>query len=418
MLNNWQLQGDTNPCSIAVVIPALGEGAQLWATLNSIATNPLPLLHKTVVAVVINSRADSAPSLIKQNLIDLKYLQRHSSNPLSTHQNRPDSDKKLNFAALRLAWVDATSDNRQLPSKNGGVGLARKIGCELMLPQLDKQGVLVQLDADTRVDQQYLGAISSAFASTTCQAAVISYKHQDSASSKERNAIQHYELYMRCHALGLRLAGSPYAYHSIGSTIACSKKAYLKAGGMNCRSAGEDFYFLQQLAKTSGVQRISATVVHPAARISQRTPFGTGQVIHERCTSNSEQLFYAPQCYQLLHRWLKLISNNLDNSGAELLAQARTINSDLACFIEQQNFAAVWQRLSATHRTHQRRLHAFHEWFDALKTLRCIKHLSVCTYPMANASHHVPPLLRMAGLNCGSDVEHWLQVMQEYDGAI
>jgi hypothetical protein len=418
LLNKWQLQGDTNPCSIAVVIPALGEGDQLWVTLTSIATNPLPLLHKTVVAVVVNSRADSDPSLVEQNLIDLESLQRHASNNGDAKDNNHGGADGYHFGALRLAWVDATSSNLQLPSKNGGVGLARKIGCELMLAQLDEQGVLVQLDADTRVDEHYLSTIAAAFNSKSCHAAVIPYRHQYSANSQEHNAIQHYELYMRCHALGLSLAGSPYAYHSIGSTIACSKKGYLKAGGMNCRSAGEDFYFLQQLAKTSGVHHLTGTVVHPAARISQRTPFGTGQVIHERCHNNSEQLFYAPQCYLLLRLWLELVTKNLDSDGAVLLDQARVIDVDLARFIEQQNFTTVWRRLCTTHRNHQRRLHAFHEWFDALKTLRCIKHLSAGAYPMASASHHVPPLLSMAGLSCGSCVQHWLQVVQEHDSAI
>ncbi len=413
MLTSWRLQGDTTACNIAVVIPALGEGEQLWATLNSIAKNPRLLLSETVVVVVINSRVDSDPDLVRQNLIDLEYLQRHANK----YANKHGAADSCPFGALRLAWINATSQLLQLPSKNGGVGLARKLGCELVLAQLPEQGILVQLDADTLVDQNYLPALAIAFSSTTCNAAVIPYCHQRAANSKERSAINHYELYMRCHTLGLRLAGSPYAYHSIGSTIACSKHAYRKAGGMNCRSAGEDFYFLQQLAKTSGVKHLMGTVVRPAARISQRTPFGTGQVIHERCHTNAEQLFYAPQCYALLRCWLDLIKDNLSLEGSELLEQARAIDVNLASFVEQQNFAVIWQRLCATHSNHQRRLHAFHEWFDALKTLRCIKYLSTSAYPMASACHHVPPLLHMAELSCGTCVEDWLQILLENDGA-
>lgn len=413
MLSNWHLAGDINPCTMAVVIPALGEGDQLWATLSSLATNPQELLNDTVVVVVINSRLDSAPDLIQQNLIDLEYLQHHSVND---GNNGAVGNRR--FGTLRLAWVDATSPQRQLPSKNGGVGLARKIGCELVLPQLSKQGILVQLDADTLVDQNYLRAIATAFRGQTCTAAVIPYRHQGTNDKNELRAINLYELYMRCHALGLRLAGSPYAYHSIGSTIACSATAYRKAGGMNSRSAGEDFYFLQQLAKTSGITHIKGTVVRPAARVSQRTPFGTGQVIHDMCHNNGEQLFYAPQCYMILCRWLELLTENLSREGTELLDQAGNIDVDLSLFLEQENFTTIWPRLCATHSNKQRRLHAFHEWFDALKTLRCIKHLSAGAYPMSGANHHVPPLLRMAGLSCGTCVEDWLLTLQKHDSSI
>lgn len=413
MFSNWHLEGDTAPCAIAVVIPALGEGEQLWATLASVAENPQSRLRETVVVVVINSRADSAADLVQQNLIDLEYVRCHGGNHARDH----GAGGGCRFGALRLAWVDATTPQRQLPVKNGGVGLARKIGCELVLAQLAENGILVQLDADTLVDTNYLSAIAAAFAFHTCHAAVIPYRHQNTTDIRALSAINHYELYMRCHTLGLALAGSPYAYHSIGSTIACRKQSYLKAGGMNCRSAGEDFYFLQQLAKTSGVGHLRGTVVRPAARISQRTPFGTGQVIHQLCHGATEQLFYAPQCYLLLRRWLELVAKNLDEEGAVLLHQTRAIDMHLAQFVEQQHFVSIWQRLCATHRDHQRRLHAFHEWFDALKTLRCIKYLSTSAYPMASASDHVPPLLHMAEITGGTGVEHWLQILQKHDGA-
>jgi len=401
----WHLEGDRQPCELAIVIPALGEGEQLWATLNSIAANPHPLLRTSLVVVVINSREDSAPELIQQNAIDLEYLRRHAN-------------RHGGFGSLRLSWVDATSETVQLPRKNGGVGLARKIGCELVLTHLADQGVLVQLDADTLVDKNYLHAITTAFCVTDCQAAVIPYRHQTPESANQRSAINHYELYMRCHTLGLRWAQSPYAYHSIGSTIACRKQAYRKAGGMNCRSAGEDFYFLQQLAKTSGVSQLCGTVVRPAARISRRTPFGTGQVINELCNNSGQQLFYAPQCYAILRCWLSLIKDNLDRDGMTLLGRGRAIDVNLANYLEQQKFVTTWQRLCTTHNNHRRRLHAFHEWFDALKTFRCINHLSTTTFPMDTADKHVPPLLETLQLDQGETVEQWLQIMLAHDGVI
>jgi hypothetical protein len=52
--------------------------------------------------------------------------------------------------------------------------------------------------------------------------------------------------------------------------MACRASAYVAAGGMNRRLAGEDFYFLQQVHKTSGVAALYGTTVHPSPRSSQR----------------------------------------------------------------------------------------------------------------------------------------------------
>ncbi|OQY19589.1 MAG: hypothetical protein B6I36_03680 [Desulfobacteraceae bacterium 4572_35.1] len=392
------MEGDTQPCKIAVVIPALGEGKQLWATLASLAANPIALLRQTTVVVVINSRKDSDPALVKQNYNDLTRLR--------------DCHKRLDkFGQLRLAWIDATSPTLQLPIKKGGVGLARKIGCELIMTRLDQDGLLIQLDADTLVENNYLPAVSSTFANNNCAAAVIPFRHQRGIDSTQENAINQYELYLRAHLLGLSWAGSPYAYHSLGSTIVCNKQSYIKAGGMNCRRAGEDFYFLQQLAKTSGVGRVGGTVVYPAARTSQRTPFGTGQAILNMCNGDREQLFYAPQCYLILQQWLKLVTTNSELSSEEILEQSSIIDTALTQFLMQEKFPVIWQRLSRTHKNLNRRILAFHEWFDALKTTRCIHHLSSTSYPVATAEYHVPNLLIMTGIEAGNSVEQWLEVL-------
>jgi len=59
----------------------------------------------------------------------------------------------------------------------------------------------------------------------------------------------------------LQQAGSPYAYHTIGSAFACRAEAYIAAGGMNRRHAAEDFYFLQQLAKCMQDENIDVTAL-------------------------------------------------------------------------------------------------------------------------------------------------------------
>lgn len=393
----WCVEGDTEPCQQAVVIPALGEGEQLWATLTSLARNPIDSLRHCLVVVVINCRPDCNADLVEQNKQDLNELRQGRS-----------------FGELRIAWIDATSQGRELPLKLGGVGMARKIGCDLTLPYLGQRGQLIHLDADTLVDENYMSAIGQSFQDAVFGGAVIPYCHQICNDPAQHRAITLYELYLRTHVVGLQHAGSPYGYHTIGSTMVSTREAYIKAGGMNCRLAGEDFYFMQQLAKTSGVGHVRGTVVAPDSRISQRTPFGTGQVVLELSSdSTASQRFYAPQCYNVLQRWLTIVAREQDVEADELLARAGGISVALRDFLKQEKFVATWQRICATHRDMTRRQRAFHEWFDGLKTMRLIHYLSDQEFPVGEASDHVPALLSQLSLECGTTAEHWLATLRQ-----
>ncbi|MBW2186440.1 MAG: hypothetical protein JRG71_08590 [Deltaproteobacteria bacterium] len=393
----WCVEGDTDPCQQAVVIPSLGEGQQLWATLTSLASNPADSLQHCLVVVVINCRPDCNADLVEQNKQDLNELRQGRS-----------------FGALRLAWVDATTQGRELPLKLGGVGMARKIGSDLTLPCLCRGGHLIHLDADTLVDENYMSAIAQSFQGAAFGGAVIPYCHQMGNDPVQHQAITLYELYMRTHVVGLQHAGSPYGYHTIGSTMVSTREAYIKAGGMNCRLAGEDFYFMQQLAKTSGVGQVHGTVVAPDSRISQRTPFGTGQVILELSSDSAvSQRFYAPQCYRVLQQWLTLVKREQQADADDLLFQAGEICSELQDFLQQEKFAATWQRISASHKDVTRRQRAFHEWFDGLKTMRLIHYLSDQVYPVGEATEHVPPLLRQLSIDSGTTAEHWLATLRQ-----
>ena len=182
-----------------------------------------------------------------------------------------------------------------------GVGLARKIGLDLALPLLDYGGgdpLLVCLDADTLVQPDYLPAITRHFARSTAGGAAIPYRHRPAADPAGQGAIDRYELFLRAYVLGLELAGSPYAFHTVGSAMACRASAYVASGGMNRRLAGEDFYFLQQVHKTSGVAPLAGTVVHPSPRSSHRVPFGTGRAVGDMLAEGEQRLlFYQPVCF-------------------------------------------------------------------------------------------------------------------------
>ena len=245
----------------AVVIPSLAEGDRLFATLRSLAGNPREWISRFLVVVVCNHGQGAGSEDRLQNGIDLARLEDFAQ-----------------ASGLNLGRVDAISPGFEVPERRAGVGFARKLGMDLALPLLDWSAdpLLIGLDADTLVEENYLQAIDRHFLMSTRGAAVLPYRHQPGADPALQDAIDRYELFLRSYVFGLRLAGSPYAFNTVGSAMACRASAYVRCGGMNSRKAGEDFYFLQKLAKTDGVDRLSGTIVYPEPRVSSGSPSAPG----------------------------------------------------------------------------------------------------------------------------------------------
>lgn len=237
----WRLDLDAaGPLPGVIVIPCLAESASLPRTLASLVADSSLTAAGLAVVVVVNNRLDAAPGEREDNQLTLNYLR--------------SSRGRFPFP---LGIVDAASPGFELPLKDGGVGLARKLGHDLLLPSLDysRDPVIISLDADTLVKPGYAGAIMTHFRTTAGGGAVIPFEHLPAEGERENRAIERYELFLRCYVAGLAFAGSPYGFHTVGSAMACRASAYLKCGGMNRRRAGEDFYFLQSLAKTSEIGR-------------------------------------------------------------------------------------------------------------------------------------------------------------------
>ena len=376
----WRLEGEPGGgFAGGVVIPALGESQRLFTTLDCLAANRAEQVARFLVVVVVNHREDAPEAEKLDNRETLARL-------------------RLLDTPLRLSFVDAAGPGLELAAKTGGVGLARRIGLDLALPRLEKNGVMICLDADTLVEPGYLQAISRHFESCSAGGAVIRFRHQAGATPAEERAITLYELFLRHYVLGLQQAGSPYAFHSVGSAMACTAPAYLKMGGMNSRRAGEDFYFLQQLQRTAGIAQITGTTVHPSARSSHRVPFGTGKSISRIIAEGEQsQTFYRFECFRILREWLGLVHGGLALSARELLAAGALIDPQLARYLSQAGFEQVWERLRGNSNGPDGLRSAFHGWFDALKTVRLVHHLSL-SYPRCPACDSLPELLRDAGV--------------------
>ncbi len=368
----------------AVVIPSLAESANLVQTLQSLSSNPAELLARFMILVVVNNRHDATASEKTDNLLTLSLL----------------PEWKQQFGLDHLYWVDAASAGKELPEKQG-VGLSRKIGMDLALSCLDyssENPLLICLDADTLVQPDYLAAISRHFATATAGGASIGYRHRPSCDPRGQEVIDRYELFLRTYVLGLELAGSPYAFHTVGSAMSCRAMSYVNAGGMNRRLAGEDFYFLQQLHKTAGVANLSGTLVYPSPRSSNRVPFGTGRAVGDMLTDGNDRLlFYQPELFEMVGNWLACVTENLENDGSVLLDRSGAISFNLKEFLEQAGFVGSWDGMKKNNPDSRRMLTAFYSWFDAFRTMRLMHHLTDSGYPRIQPEEAVPPLLKRAG---------------------
>jgi hypothetical protein len=370
----------------AVVIPALAEYDNLFHTLDALAENDPALLAQTLVICVVNNRGPHIcrPDEIADNqrtLRRLEEIRRAGTSP-------------------RLAYVDASSPAYQMPDK-GGVGLARKIGLDWAVKQLNSDGArprapLISLDADTLVEPNYLAAIFDHFSRNDAWAAVIDYAHQ--IEGEYADAIVSYELFLRYHELGLAHSESPYAFHTIGSAMCCSAGAYAAVSGMNQRQAGEDFYFLQQLAKTGPMHRITGTTVHPSGRASHRVPFGTGRRVLDYAASPEDaRLTYDIRSYQILRDWLATVARNLDSNGTLLLELACDIAPELHAFLRARGFMSVWDGLRKNARNDAQLLAQFHRWFDGFATMKLFHYLRDNSYPRRDLFESIHALLEIRG---------------------
>ena len=68
---------------------------------------------------------------------------------------------------MNISFIDASNAGKEMDDKNGGVGLARKIGMDLALTKFDYNSsgkrILICTDADCKVDLNYLSEISREF---------------------------------------------------------------------------------------------------------------------------------------------------------------------------------------------------------------------------------------------------------------
>lgn len=376
---------------LAVVIPALAERDSLFRTLACIAQNPSSDLRRTLVICVVNNHRTSlaGEEAVLNNRETLFLLHAlvfgHSQIPARPGVTLSEI-RHLSESGIRLAFIDASSPGFEIPDRDGGVGTARKIGMDAALEIIDPRavngGVICCLDADTLVEENYLASVRAYFSRFADPAAVTGYAHQKPDDPALLAAICCYEIFLRSYVIGLSFAGSPYAFHSIGSTMVCTSEGYVAVRGMNRRQAAEDFHFLNKLGKIGRIGVISDTMVFPSPRPSMRVPFGTGQRMIRFLKGGTEEYrLYDPRIYEILGIWLASMEAAPDRDPEAILADADRIHARLDEYLRISRFAVDWRVIRKHSRDPGQLRRQFKAWFDGLKTLRLVHHLSRTAFP-------------------------------------
>ena len=192
--------------------------------------------------------------------------------------------------ACSVLCVDLEILEGPTPAKEG-VGRARRIGCDLAL-QLQQTGAINTAwiysgDADAIWPADLFNTTwpdeASAVAVPFSHRFDNADKHQSPSELAIARATQLYELKIHHYALHLQAINSPYGFHTLGSSCLFKASAYAAVRGMPLRSAAEDFYLLNKLAKVGPVHGAQGNGVTITPRLSTRVPFGTRTRRRKNC---------------------------------------------------------------------------------------------------------------------------------------
>jgi len=338
-----------------VVIPAYKEPF-LLLSLMSLKRCTLPICDIEVLVIINDGEIDSASTKADNQKVYEQALK----------WSKQNSTLRMQF---RIVY------QKDLPTKFAGVGLARKIGMDEACYRFEKikkkRGIIVCFDADSLCQPNYLVAIEDHFRRYTKIAACsIHFEHPlDGADFDPAvyESIAAYELHLRYFINAQKWAGAPYAYQTIGSSMAVRANYYQQQGGMNRRKAGEDFYFLHKFIRIGKLNSLTNTTVIPSPRISDRVPFGTGKAVGDIIQDKAPYQTYSPQTFEDIKVLFLKIEDLYDpNSDWHKFP----LSACLTTFLDLHDFSEKLVELRGNTSSIKAFKQRFFLWFDAFKLMK------------------------------------------------
>lgn len=371
-------------CKQIIIIPSYCEN-ELEKTLQSLI-NCDPPTYITEIIVVLNSSEEDKKAQI-------------------FHQRQKEKLEKFYTKKNKLSFHFILADN--LPAKHAGVGLARKTGMDEAVRhflETNYNGLLVCLDADCIVNKRYLielekHAVTPEKYNTIC----LHFEHnfEDEPDEKLRNGIIFYELFLRYYKESLSYCHFPYAFHTIGSSMAVKTSIYCKAGGMNKRKAGEDFYFLAKVFPYGKVIQLNSAIVYPSARISTRVPFGTGRAQQNFLENNINE--FKSYSFQIFKDVKEFLGVNFYKKSFNYDDFPETIKR----FFNKSDLENKLSEIKKNTTSQQQFTKRFFDWFDGFLLLKFVHFARDNFYPNNHLANEVKSLLTTNEIqfNCNYETE-------------
>lgn len=274
-------------------------------------------------------------------------------------------------------------------SKKQGVGLARKIGCDIALALYESKFLhtpwIYSSDADAHLPDNYFDREQN---NDNVGAYVFDF-HHIGEDSELLEATLLYENAIKYFAQALDTCGSPYGYCSLGSCLAISAEHYAIARGFPARPGGEDFYLLNKIAKVAKIIKRWDIKIEIDARTSPRVPFGTGPSVEKILASSLRNFrYYNPSLFPHVKEvlcWAKAISDDdLMQSSSRLSNALSTFSEPTSTALTALNFDAFVEHALQQSKNAKTFQQHFHCWFDAFKTLKFVHFLQSNYYPASS----------------------------------
>jgi len=333
--------------SIVVCIPSYNEDGVVEAVRSIIACQ-IPEGHAIEVIVLINAAQHAEQEIITKNIKGYDAL------------------KIMNYDIRCKIHPIIVHD---IPKKKSGVGRARKLAMDEAAHRLSQSASSLKIiscyDADCSCADNYIEAILSHFKQSDKEAVSIHYEHPEAElmGGKVQKAIYLYELHLRYFVQYQKLLGLPFAYQTVGSSMACTLSGYRRIGGMNTRQAGEDFYFLHKFIKDDQCGRLTETVVYPSARVSDRVPFGTGRAVGIMVDKEVDFLTYHPLSFKAIRAMVVSVDRLYESELS--ISISGTYDDPLKAFLETISFNEKVDKIRSNTTSAERFRKAFYQFFDA-----------------------------------------------------
>ncbi len=347
-----------------VVVPARRERATLADELLAWE----PPAGRTLVILVEN---ESEPRAAAGRIGEAKP---------ATRSQPPPAAELLRGARIDLLRVDRASPGRRLAAKEG-VGRARKIGGDIALAIAARGGLaspwIHMTDADARMSAARFSIARTIDAEIAHASAIVLPFRHIVAEAALHEPMRRHEIWLRVHVLGLQAAGSPYAFPAIGSVIAVRPESYARVRGVPNREAGEDFHFLDKVAKIGAVVVADGEPVEIEARRSDRVPFGTGPAlarIAAELERGEDMRLLDPVCFEKLGLWIAALNRLAEHADRARFAR-ETEEGGLAAAGETLGARDAIARLVAGYERGANLRRHLHTWFDGLLTVRFLNAL-------------------------------------------